>query len=242
MATDESIRDSLRLAEAWEMKAQPTWVAKCLSSALMGYISIAVTEKESCSHGTSWLADRGFIAVLEKYYATLTVLITYVTDGRLPTSAIAGNYHSLVFAHAAWCMKKYELGESFARFSLLKYVSELSTPFWQEYSKGISSLMDQKPFQAKKMRLKGQERYWSSYIRLIETARNGGNIESAVADIDALFTIRNNDKNDRDDYYQIEGSIDKSALWDFRKEGLLNYIRSANSTCPADLGQYSCGH
>ncbi len=113
MATLESIQSSIQTAHAWELKAQPTRVAKCLSSAMMGYISIAVTEKESYSQGASWLTDQGFVAVLEKYHATLTVLVVDVTEGRLPPSAIAGNYHSLVFAHTAWCMEKYELGESF---------------------------------------------------------------------------------------------------------------------------------
>lgn len=226
MATLGFIHGSIRTAEVWERKAQPTWVAKCLSSALMGYISIAVTENEFFRIGTSWLADQGFVEILEKYYATVTVLVADVAEGKLPSSAIAGNYHSLVFAHTAWCMGKYELGESFVRFSLLKCVNELSTSFWQEYAKGIGSLVNQELFQVKKMRLKGQERYWSAYIRLIETACNGGSIESDVANIDALFAIRNHDKDVRDDAYQIEGSSDKNVMWDFRKEGLLTYIRN----------------
>jgi hypothetical protein len=224
MVTIESIAASLRTADEWQKKGQPTWVSHCLSSALMGYLSIAVVEHNEPGIGIAWLKDQKVADLLRRQLATLQTLIVEVESKRLPGSVIAGNYDALVFAHMTWCLEQYALGESFVGFSERQDVGELSTKFWREYAKGMGALIRREQYHPPEMRLRGQERYWIGYLRLIEAACGKQPLDGARAEIDRLFIKRNADKSIRDDSYQIEGSPSQPVRWDFRCHSLLKFI------------------
>lgn len=224
MATIESIQTSLRIADDWDKKGQPTWVLKCLSSSLMGYLQLAVNEQPDAESGIDWLIHHNFREILSRYFATLKTVDAEVRLARLPSSVVAGNYYPLVYAHAAWCLNQIGLGESFATFAEREDIGELGTPFWREYARGLGSLIRQEEYHAKALRLRGQEKYWMTYIRLIEAASKRQPIKDAVAAIDEQFATRNRDTTIRDDAYRIEGSGGDPVKWDLRRHGLLNYL------------------
>jgi len=122
-------------------------------------------------------------------------------------------------------MTAREPGESYVKIAVRPDVREVSTPFWYEYSLALESMVLGKGYCANEFQPHGQEKYWMGYLRLIESASNGWPLDDAIAEIDRLFTIRNTDKSIKDDVYQIEGSGEYPAKWDFRRRGLLNYIR-----------------
>jgi hypothetical protein len=228
MATIDSVQTSLRIADDWQKKGQPAWVSKCLSSALLGYLKIAVTEYGDPSSGVAWLASQNVVGVLQKQFDTLRALEAEVTAGRLPISVVAGNYHPLVYAHLAWCLEKFDLGCSFVAFAERKEVGELGTTFWREYARGMGALVKREPYHPSQLRLKGQEKYWMTYLHLIEAARSGLKVDDVVAELGKQFAARNKDKNIKDDVYQIEGSGNRPVKWDFRRQGLLSYLKNAN--------------
>jgi hypothetical protein len=224
MVTIDSIQKSVQTADDWHKKGQPAWVSKCLSSALMGYLQIAVNEQADPASGVAWLNAQGFSAILHRHCDTLQVLGDEVTAGRLPSSVIAGSYHPLVFAHAAWCIGAFSAGGSFAVFAERNDVVELSTPFWREYARGVGALLRRDGYHASNLRLRGQEKYWMAYLRLIESACNDEPMETAENEIEKSFTMRNGDKSIKDDAYQIEGSGGHPVKWDSRRYGLLTLI------------------
>ena len=185
---------------------------------------MAVTENGSPADGTSWLKGQDVARVLQQQLDTLNVLSMDVATGRLPSSAIAGNYHPLVFAHMAWCLDMFSVGESFVAFAEGKDVGELGTPFWREYARGMGALVKRDPYCPSQLRLKGQEKYWMSYLHLIEAVCKSQGIGDSVTEVERQFVARNNDKSVRDDAYQIEGSHSHPVKWDFRRQGLLCYV------------------
>jgi hypothetical protein len=224
MATIESVQTSLRTADDWLRKGQPAWASKCLSSALLGYLKIAVAEQSDPTAGVAFLASQDVANVLESQLNTLQALDVEVAAGRLPSSVIAGNYHPLVYAHMAWCLEKFNLGEAFVGFAERKDVGDLGTPFWREYARGMGALVRGESFQLGQLRTKGQEKYWIAYLHLIQAACNGQNVDDVIVELDKQFAARNNDKNIKDDAYQIEGSGNQPVKWDFRRQGLLTYL------------------
>lgn len=224
MATIDSIQLSIQTADDWHKKGQPAWVKKCLSTALMGYLQIAVNEHADPASGAAWLNAQGFSAILHRYCVTLQILDDEVTAGRFPSSVIAGSYHYLVFAHAAWCIGAFSIGGTFAAFAERNDVAELSTPFWREYARAVGALLRRDNYHASNLRLRGLEKYWMAYLRLIESACNDKQIESTANEIEKSFTVQNGDTTIKDDLYLIEGSGGHPLKWDFRRYGLLMLI------------------
>jgi hypothetical protein len=225
MTRHDLIATALKTADQWEMKGQPAWVEKCLSSALMTSLSLAVIDYRDHENGVAWLKARPVPEVLQRHQKVLETLVREVESKRLPSSVIGGNYHSLVFAHLAWCLEEYDLGKSYVAFSERDDVGELSTTFWREYAKGMGALIRGARYEPSEIKLRGQERYWSAYLQLIRAATSGETLDEAIAEIRNMFVKRNADKAIRDDAYQIEGSASQPAGWDFRCFGLLKFIR-----------------
>lgn len=79
-------------------------------------------------------------------------------------------------------MDEYSIGESLAAFAERKEVGELGTPFWREYAHGVGALLRGERYRAGTLQLRGQERYWVAYLRLIESACNGDPMEAAISE------------------------------------------------------------
>lgn len=158
--------------------------------------------------------------------ALLEQLIASVDAKKLPASILGGNYSNLVFAHLTWALGEFEIGEKFAAIAARPDVLELSTPFWRAYSRAVDSLIECRPHSVGDLAAEGQEQYWLAYLRLIESATNNQDMTAAIAEIDNSFAQRNMDMSIEVDAHEIEGSGGHPVRWDFRRDGLLNYIHS----------------
>lgn len=225
----EIIKRSLESARTWESKGTDSWrnVAwsnKCITSALMNLLSIAVEEFSNQSDAASWLLENGTVPLLRRTHEQIKRLIAEVDAGRVPPSTYGGNYPYLVQAQLAWALGEISFGEHFIAIAERENGSEISTPFWSEYAKGMGSLVRKQEYRVPKMKPRGQEEYWVTYLYLIEAVLNGGSREEALQRIDDAFIARNSDKRIKDDGYEIEGSGTHPVKWDYRRDSLVTYI------------------
>jgi hypothetical protein len=220
------IQSSLQAGENWERKGQLVWIGRCLSTALMNYLSIALEDYRDAGSASAWLLREGVPALLSRHLDATTRLAADVDARKLPGSTLGGNYHHLVFAHLAWLLAARGQGESYVNIAVRLDVLEISTPFWSEYARGVNSLVRGQEYRMTELRPRGQETHWMAYLRLLEAASSSGWLDDALAEVDKSFTLRNADKSIKDDSYEIEGSGGHPVKWDFRRHGLLNYIRS----------------
>lgn len=223
------IQSALQIAESWEAKGSDrwenrAWATRSLSSALMKLLSIAVTQFSTQTSAVTWLAENDARAVLQRTLEHLQFLIAEYDAGRLPASAYGGNYPHLVFAHISWAIEEFSLGESFVTISKRQENLELSTPFWREYGIAMGTLVERLPYTFPELPLRGQERYWSTYLHLIEANYIGRAPTEAFCGIDEAFRKRNSDNRISDDRYEIEGSGRHAAKWDYRRDSLVTYI------------------
>jgi hypothetical protein len=229
------VRDSLGRARTWESKGTDSWknIAwsnKCVSSALMNLLSIAVEDFPRHSDAATWLLENGTVPLLRQVLEQIERLIAEVDAGRIPPSTYGGNYPHLVFAHLSWAVQEFSLGESFVGISQLADNAAISTPFWSEYGRGLGALVRDVPFRVPKMtKLRGQEEYWVTYLFLIEAVSGRESIEGALQTIEHAFTRRNSDNRIKDDSYEIEGSGDHPVKWDYRRDSLMIYINHKSS-------------
>lgn len=226
----KAIRMSLDTADQWERKGEPGWVDKCLSAALMNYLSIAVEQHSDLKNARAWLVQQEVVALLQRHRTNVEILASEVDAGRLPSSVIAGTFHLLTLGHLAWSLEALTLGEWFIALSQRRDVLELSTKFWREYARGIGCLVRREAYKAADLKLRGQEKYWMAYLRLVETATQRSTLSNALADIDKAFAARNGDKRIKDDNYETEGSGLHPIRWDYRRDSLMEYIGHMSQT------------
>jgi len=212
-------------AANWQSKGNLVREAKSLSSLLMNYLAMAVVECSSLDEVKAWCSKHEVSPVLERYAEVMQLLVGKVDSGEVPSSTISGNYPNLVFTHLAWALGEFDLGEMLGGIASRQDVLGLSTPFWQEYSKAIDALIAGRTYIAGELNVEGQEVYWNTYLHLIERATNNQDVSTAIADVDDAFLRRNSDKTIKDDAHEIEGSGGHSVRWDFRRDGLLNYMQ-----------------
>ena len=225
----ESIQRSIAQADTWEKKGEIGWVRNCLSSAVMNYLSLAVTDYEDLPGAAGWLRQHNVDALLRRELNVMMSLATEVDSGQRPSSMIAGTYSYLVYAHMAWALDNWELAQSFISIGARSDVLELTTKFWREYTRAVIALVHSEGYEMNKgLKLKGQEKYWVVYLCLIEAVTTDGDTEKTITEINRLFVDRNQDKRIKDDNYQVEGSGLYPVRWDFRRDSLLNFINQRN--------------
>ncbi|MBB6429534.1 hypothetical protein [Algisphaera agarilytica] len=221
MSKFKVIESSIANADSWERKGQPGWVCKCLSSALMNYLSVAVDECSDFEAGRQWLLEQNVDGVLSRYLVALTSVLSGVENGGTPESVLGGNYHHLVFAHLAWAIDRFDAADKLIQVANRAGVREISTPFWCEYSAAMNKLAKSSPYsKSGPMQCKDLESYWAIYLDLIEKMSKSESTTEALAKLDESFKKRNADKSIKDDHYEIEGSGQHPVQWDFRKETL----------------------
>lgn len=216
---------SIEIAANWEAKNQPAWVARCLSSALMNYLSFAVCEVGKADEACVWLRQNEVDKLLDKYANCVQQVMSDVERGKLPASVLGGAYNHLVFSHLSWLLDTPETGRFLMSVGGQAEILKISTPFWAGYAKCYQALVSGKKLAVTLGELKGQERYWASYISLMNASMSGIAIEGAIQLVDDSFAERNRDSSIADDSYEIEGSAQRPTQWDFRKESLLVVIR-----------------
>jgi len=217
----QAIQSSIANADSWSQKGQPAWVCKCLSSALMNYLSIAVEDYPDSESGSAWLVDNSVDALLLRHLNALTDVRADVDKGAVPESVLGGNYHHLVFAHLGWLLGDFDTADKFIRIADRVGVREISTPFWQEYCNALVSLRNGIAYELLvPPSLKDLENYWAEYLRFIAKVTHGKTLSSAATQLDESFAKRNADKSIKDDQYETEGSGRHPVKWDFRRESL----------------------
>jgi hypothetical protein len=215
---------SLKNAATWQAKGEPVGAQGCLSLALMSYLAVAAEGQADQAGAAAWLAGRGVGRLLRRLLNLDLLLAGEVDAGRLPAAVLGGNYGPLTFAHLAWALRDFAAGEAFAALAGRPDVLGLSTPFWREYASGVGALVRGWPYEVWRPGVRGPERYWLPYLRLIEAATRGRDVGEAVAAVEEAFRRRNLDRGLRDDSYRTEGSGEHPTRWDYRRDGLLSYI------------------
>lgn len=230
----QSAHSSVALAKSWEQKGQPAWVLRCLTSALMNYLSVAVSSNVDVGGVCSSLQVHDVPTVLKDYCRNLQAVVTQVDQGKLPGSVIGGAYSHIVFAHLCSLAEMPEEEKLLCEIAVRPSTAEISTPFWQDYANMFSTLVSGKsatirPHVLKADESRGQEKYWQGYILLMAAAVAGRDLSDALQTVDKLFADRNRDALISDDNYEIEGSATYQSKVDFRKEALLATIRRRSS-------------
>jgi len=220
----ESIEQGIATADIWEKKGDLPQMQRCIEGALMGYLQHAVRQP-SFAEAVALLREHDMERLLDRCLRGLTTLCDDVDAGRWPSSVIAGNYDHIVFSHVAWALGNRGQGVSFAEIARRADVLELSTPFWQEYSRGVEALLRGESYVPREMRLRSHEKYWVSYLGLISAASRGEPLDAAIQEVDVAFRRRNEQGKIDGDSYGIEGCADDPVRWDFRRDGLLAFIR-----------------
>lgn len=213
-------------AKNWKSKGNLIRETKSLSSLLVNLLAIAAEEYSSVDEAKAWLIEQDISSALSRYGEAIQMLVAKVDAGEVPASTITGNYQHLVFTHLTWALGEFDLGEQFANIASRSDVLELSTPFWQRYAQAVEALIEGRPYTLGDLTAESQEEYWRTYLQLIERATNSQDISHAVAEVNDAFARRNSDKTIKDDAHEIEGSGGHPVSWDFRRDGLLNYIQS----------------
>jgi hypothetical protein len=190
----------------------------------MNLLSLAV-EVHDHAAVKDWLSDNGAMSLLCRTRASLERLAIEVGAGRAPPSIYGGNYPHVVFAHLCWALDDFSGGEFFVSFAERLDIADISTQFWREYARGMGSLVRGEPYQLSELKLRGQERYWVTYLHLIEAVVSGNDLEGPKAGIRDAFARRNTDKRITDDSYETEGSGLHPVRWDYRLDSLLTYVR-----------------
>ncbi len=215
----------LDIADHWKKEGNILREESCVSDALMDYLAALVLDCDGIDDvRAAWSEDPRVSDTLLRHHRLLGEVVAKVDAGEVPNSVIAGNYPHLVFAHLAWALGEIEIGETYAKVASRDDVLDLSTPFWREYSRAVGCLVECQPYAMSDFKSKGQEKYWLSYLRLIECATNHNDLEPTISEINDTFARRNADKTITDDAYEVEGSGLQPVRWDFRRDGLLSYI------------------
>ncbi|OAI53769.1 hypothetical protein AYO47_04145 [Planctomyces sp. SCGC AG-212-M04] len=219
-----SLENSARIdgdSPSWQTVQQKH---NCIKSALTNLLSVAAETFASTSEAAAWLVEHNVPALLRSHKDGLSKLIGFSETEGVPVSTWAGNYLHIVFAHLAWTLSDHSLGEWYVATAIRADNCSLSTPFWREYARALSALVHGEQYERKELKLRSLERYWVTYLSLIEAATQGVKLGIIIAEVREAFAKRNRDKRIRDDNYEVEGSAIHPVQWDFRLEGLLGYI------------------
>ena len=220
----QAIRNSLRTVEGWKKKGETGWVSRCLSSALLNYFSIAVTDYDNGTLACAWLRRENIHRLLSDYHDAIVMLCSDVDARRIPDASLGGNYTYLVVAHFAWALGETRLGEYYVEVANRGDVLNVSTSFGREYARALTALVMKQRYHQAECSPRGQEKYWITYLQLIEAATGTYDIAHSLKELDAQFRSRNADATILDDAYEVEGSSIHPVRWDFRRFGLINYI------------------
>jgi len=226
--TLESIHSYLCIADDWEKKGKHVRFSQSFSSALLDYLCIAVNTMDDPAASVAWLRQQGMGKMLARYWEAVQVTSREVDAKRLPGSVLVQSYD--VFAHLSWCLGDYAVGEKFVTILGHSEVVALSTQFWCEYGRGMRALVCGESYIPVELKLSGLEKHWMTYLKLIEAVCANQPLDPAMGEIDRMFHARNADKRIKQDRFQIEGNGEDPVRWDYRREGLVNYIKHRAST------------
>lgn len=220
-----SATQSIQTAENWASKGQPAWVARCLHSALMNYLSIAVCETDSEATALEWLRRTGVGDLLSRYAVNVATIQESVRKGEMPASVLGGAYGHIVVAHLCCLLGVEDRGSYFVQLANAAEIQKITSPFWRTYAYCLEALYSGTSVPRKELKVaRGQERYWNRYVSLMFVAMTDNGLQAELEAVDASFLERNSDASIKDDIYEIEGTAQCPARWDFRKSSILTIL------------------
>jgi hypothetical protein len=218
----KSVEGALAAAEIWGKRGEPTWACRNYESAVVGYLSMAVSLYPDRHSGTNFLAKEGVPQLVTKVLGLYEEILSNIRAGKIPASVIGGNYGSSVLCHISWLLALWEEARAFVSISYTPEIRALGTPFWREYAGALQRLLDREEYTPPSgLRLRGLEVHWFAYLELISAITKGLDYTAVIAEARERFRKRNSDKRIRDDHFEIEGSGRAPVRWDFRLESIL---------------------
>lgn len=211
----------------WRAKGNRIREASSVDALLLNVLAIAVRKFRSADEATDWLILQEVKDYLLQHLELLEGLVADLRDDKIGAPSVGGGYSHMALSAFAWAIGENEVGERYIRALEDERILELTSAFWREYHRAVTSLVDGKRYAAKELRTRGLETYWRVYLELVESLTTNGDIASALSRVDDAFTKRNADKRIKTDANEIEGSAMQPVIWDFRRDGLLAYADRA---------------
>lgn len=209
-----------------EAAGQMTLAAFDFSMAIMTLLSIAVTTQPSKEEVLKCLEAQDIRGLLARY---LTVVSANVErdDGVPVDSKVGSSYELSTFSHIGLLLGELEMTKRLVTLANLPEVKGATLPFWKKYSESLASFLKCEAIELPTLKLKGQQKYLWSYLRLMAALASQSGLDNALQEVEAQFQARQKDRSIKDDNWEIEGTGFAPSLFDFRKESLLEFHRNS---------------
>ncbi|MEL6869593.1 MAG: hypothetical protein AAFO81_07315 [Pseudomonadota bacterium] len=211
--------------EHWRAQGNLTREGGNLCALLFNYLAIAVRLSDESERPTDWLAGCGIAPVLTRALDLTETMHCRGDEQRPAGKPFASTYDLLVFAHMAWAINDWALGERAVQVARHPAITRRTSPFWLEYSRAVTALINGKSYRAKSLQTQGMETYWNDYLTLYAALAQNKPLDEPLMRVAAQFAKRNADKRLRRDARAIEGTGNDPVNWDFRQDTLLAYAR-----------------
>ena len=217
---EESVATTLKIASDWKAKGDVRWELSCVGQVLEGLLTIAVTHHDSFEAGVAYLHGKHAEELLARYHALNTQLLdAFLAD---PKGARAAVDHKVAFAHLGWSLGRYALGDAILQIACDVESAKVwpLTKFWAEYHRAMASLVSRQAYAPRPPpRLRGYEKHWEPYLRVVEALTSGADLAPALAACADSFTRRNRDK--RLNSFPFDGDGRDPVRWEFRLPSIL---------------------
>jgi hypothetical protein len=213
-----SVTSTLATAEDWKTKGNVRWELSCLTSALDGYLSIAVVHRAAAADGIAYLREKGCPDLLARAAALNDRLLAAFEAGAR-TAAVD---NVVTPAQLAWLLDRRDLGDHILEIVCSPQVARHwpHTTFWAEYHRAMTCLIAKTPYTPQPPKLRGYEKCWAPYLDLVAALTQGLDAAPALAACSASFERRNRDKR-LTDWKQQDGDGLVPVRWDYRLASIL---------------------
>jgi hypothetical protein len=217
---EESVATTLKIASDWKAKGDVRWELSCVGQVLEGLLTIAVTHHDSFEAGVAYLHGKHAEELLARYHELNTALLNAFLAN--PKGARAAVDHQVSFAHIGWLLGRYALGDAILQIASNTEIAKYwpLTKFWTEYHRAMTCLVLREAYVPRPPpRLRGYEKHWETYLRVVEAVTSGADPAPALAACADSFTRRNRDK--RVNSFPFDGNGRDPVRWEFRLPSIL---------------------
>jgi hypothetical protein len=216
----ESARITSDLAYKAQNAGKLAEAARLFTNAGLALLRIAVGDFPNVEAGVQFLVENNVAALLSDGAAANSRLIDSVRSGQTTSLELLGRYMYLVSSDIAALVGAPEAARKYGEVAAAKEVS--GTRFWDAYADCHRKFLARQSFDAPALSTRGPEKYWLPYIELMALLVRDMDVDDKQREIEKLFAKRNSDKRFVDaDGYEVEGSPQRQARWDFRLHALL---------------------
>jgi len=192
-------------------------------TAIRDFMHLSFTECRNAEEVRYWLSGHPLELAVSRFVA-LTEEVLRSPQAEWARYFQSGNYLLVAFSHFFAALGQHDRARFFAQTAVEPVL--FGTPFWVEYARTLWAMMQGRSYAPVFGKLKRVERFWSCYVGLMQAAMRQDSIDTAIAEVDRQFAIRNSDMNLHEDAYMIDGTGEFPVKFDFRKAGLLAAIEN----------------